>query len=89
MITLQEIIAKAGEVAALILPKRTQCKIENAIDILDDGLVDACVVCDELHISKKTLGDYVYSGKITPDMYVTSPVNGVRKYYYNKIIGKK
>jgi hypothetical protein len=26
-------------------------------------------------------------GRITPDMYITSPVNGIRKYDYKKIIG--
>jgi len=52
-----------------------------------DGLVDAQVIMDELHINRRTLANYISNGRITEDMYVESPVNGVKKFYYNKVMG--
>ena len=58
---------------------------ENELDKAD-GLVDQQVICDEMHIGKKTLQNLVASGKISSDMYVVLP-NGMKKFKIRKILG--
>lgn len=53
-----------------------------------DGLVNENVVLDELGISKKTLKNMISSGKIARHMY-TIAVNGLKKFWINKILGKE
>lgn len=59
---------------------------EHEID-KEDGLVDAEVVMRELKIGKKRLANLLSKGRITPDMYTVSPVNGIKKFRLNKILG--
>lgn len=66
-----------------LVPERTCEKVEEAIELTED-LVPAQVVMKELGISKKTLRNLIYAGKITRKMF-TVAVNGA-KFFYNKMI---
>lgn len=74
-----------GNTVVLEMPKETAESIEKAMD-MSDGLVDANVVMDELHIGKKTLSNMISSGKIRRSMY-TVCVNGMKKFFIKKILG--
>jgi hypothetical protein len=92
--SIKEIMGKFGDMVAIVMPHRTCTAIEEAaiklkdsIDITDDGLVDDSVAMRALKMNLKNFQNAHSDGRITPDMYITSPVNGIRKYDYKKIIG--
>jgi hypothetical protein len=76
-----------GTTQIVELPEVILEKLEHAVD-MQDGLVDECVVCDELHITKKTLKNMVSCGAIPRRMY-TVAVNGLKKFFIYPILGLK
>jgi len=55
---------------------------------LNEDLVPGDVVCKELHITKKTLSNLIWLGKITRKMYVIT-VTGMKLFYNKLILGIK
>lgn len=76
---------QTGKMLVIEVPADTWDEIEKAMD-MQDGIVDAKVVMDELGICKKTLANLISCGKIARHMY-TVAVNGVKKFHIRKILG--
>jgi hypothetical protein len=66
-----------------LVPENKWERVEQAVNINED-LVPASVVMNELGISKKTLRNLIAAGKISKKMF-TVAVNGA-KFFYNKMI---
>ena len=58
--------------------------IEKALRV--NVMIDENEACKILGITKRTLANYVYNGRI-PKSYFTTAVNGARFFNKNKLIG--
>lgn len=75
----------AGNVLYVSVPEQKWEKIESAV-IQSEDLIDEVQVQREFHISKKTLCNYVSSGKI-PRSFYTVCFNGTKMFFNKKLLG--
>jgi hypothetical protein len=76
----------SGKNVLVELPEETLTALEDAIDIMDDGMVEPEVIMRKMHVSKKRLQNMICEKKITPDMYDVAR-NGFKTFDYVKVMG--
>jgi hypothetical protein len=74
-----------GNTLLVTVPENQWNRIESAV-IQGEELITEREVLEEFHISKKTLCNYIWSGKI-PENYYTVCFNGEKRFYNKKLLG--
>jgi hypothetical protein len=74
-----------GTFKLIQFPPKTIQKFEDAIDIMDDGMVSADVIMRKMGWKKKTLQNNLSAKVITRDMYRVLP-NGAKEFDYEKVM---